>query len=233
MELDDVSTWPAGLAEWVQERIPLSNDSSLRDEDRDEFLAQLAGHPIQAYHVSRLLDHEVEWLRVEGLHPPTAELVGRRLKRAVGLGYISAEQRTQLEQATTKARAMHRSRFGKVFLFLGTQPLQSGGHGLKHLLAEWGGEGIYGEVSKSVAPELKTMGSPALVVCNVDLAAEVRAYSAQPFLWTMFRRQLGDRERDWVSTLAYREPVTVDAVWQPGDHEYDRWPGLVVRRSQP
>ena len=43
----------------------------------------LAGHDLRSYHASRLLPHEIEWIRAEGLSLLSPELVERKLTGAM------------------------------------------------------------------------------------------------------------------------------------------------------
>lgn len=96
-------------------------------------------------------------------------------------------------------------------------------------MREWGGEAIsMATPGVEHRPRLRELGSPALVVVGLALEASWRVHFSSPELQEVFvGRWLGLREYD--ATVHYRDDVPgsqVDAVWMPGDSEYDRYENL-------
>src|SRR5438132_14434734 len=96
VDVDDPQTWPPdvrreaqAIADSVRGKAKYVSDLPIPIEGEDPFRALLAGHPLVAYHATRLLDHEVAMIREQGLRPLTAKLVEDRIEAAYGHSLIS------------------------------------------------------------------------------------------------------------------------------------------------
>src|SRR5215211_481668 len=80
---------------------------------------QLVGERLLAYHCTRLLAHEVEWVRREGLLPLSEDLVGRRIDTAREYGYVDDAARDELLAAQFANVPSQRDRAGKLHVLIG------------------------------------------------------------------------------------------------------------------
>src|SRR4051812_42329315 len=103
IDVDDPTTWSAAVTAWVapyaeslRGTTNYTSDLKVPLEREDELRALLAGHKLVAYHCTRLLDHEVEGIRAQGLRPLTHELVLERIGRAHELAHLTDAERVEL-----------------------------------------------------------------------------------------------------------------------------------------
>jgi hypothetical protein len=80
IDVDEPESWPAPLLELVEgwrEAMPdceYVEDLMFPAETEAQLLLQLEGHRLRAYHCTRLLPHESEQIRIDGLRPFTTRL---------------------------------------------------------------------------------------------------------------------------------------------------------------
>jgi hypothetical protein len=233
VDLDDPDTWPSDVIDWAQRWVSKLAGTTIYTADlvvplerENEFRALLAGTTLRAYHCTRLLDHEVELIRQQGLRQLSAELVRERIDAAYEQGALTETERVGFHESHVFARGHQAHREGQVCLVLGRQILEEV-HGVSPLLSTWGGEGIY-----MAAPELRTrleqLGRPAIVVTQIDLSSDHRTHLTFPSLSKLFVGAVLDTEGRGADVF-YRAavpPEDVLEIWQPGHPEYDRNEGL-------
>jgi len=103
VDVDDPTTWPQPLAAFVQQRV---EESELEELDlyvdlplhelEAEARRMLAGCLVRARHCTRLLDHEAEAIRSQGLRPLDLALVRERLDQVFERGLLTEEQHALL-----------------------------------------------------------------------------------------------------------------------------------------
>lgn len=228
---DDVGTWPAGLrdalAGYVADVDPETAAGDLEVLLTDEQVTTLlAGRPLRMYHATRLLPHEVESVRRDGLHALSPEHVEQRIAGAVKVGTMTTEEADRTRAQTVYATGFKGSRSDQVCAVLGLTNFSEGWHGVWPLLATWGGEATYVHANDATRTWLGTLGTPSVVVLDLPLAAA--SWLMFPGLGMALAGHLGgllSRGAD----VFYRASVpasSVVAIWQPGCPEYDRFPDL-------
>lgn len=183
-DIDDPSTWPEELAAQVNE---LADQIRMTTPDLSELSCSdlpLWGHEagirqllngclLRAYHATRLLPHEADAVRAQGLRMLTTELVKDRLATAYQLGYITDVEHDKL----LAGKALSSDRLGQVCFFLSTTTIIRDATGLHLLLSTWGGEGLYRQHAHSDNPlrdKLRSLGHPTIVVAQLDFTVPTK-----------------------------------------------------------
>jgi hypothetical protein len=231
IDIDDSDTWPESVREWMApyvESLPVmsgyTSDLAVPLEREDEFRA-LVGDRLLAFHCTRLLDHELDAVRREGVRPLTRELVDERINAAHARGYLSDVDRARLRQRNVFALGAAQHREKRVCLVLGRAGLDDSG--VHPLMSRWGGEAIY--MADPDSTELAAfIGRPAVVVAAIDLSISHTVSPTFPSLGKLFvGAALGTGGR--YADVLLQAPVPaadVLVIWQPGDADYDRHPTL-------
>jgi hypothetical protein len=231
IDVDAAVTWPLkvrrnaeAIANVVRGQGRYVTDLSAPPGAADEFRRFFVGSLLRAYHATRLLDHEVAMIRGRGLRTLTEDLLVERIERAHEFGYVSPEDRDSLLAGHVFAAGRFYGRVGHVSLFVSKSPLDKQVHAVRPPLTTWGGEGIYmGHGAYSLRETLRGMGTPTIVVVDVDLGPDPQVHGIYPDLWKLFVARLLGHE-PLSSDLLYKTSVPPGGVvdfWGPGHPEYD------------
>lgn len=103
MDPDDVSTWPntvrALCRDW-DAGVPATDylsDLDLDSEAEDGLRSALQGHRVRAHHATRLLAHEVDGIRREGLRAFSRQLFEDRINTPYAHGHLTRSERDDLQ----------------------------------------------------------------------------------------------------------------------------------------
>lgn len=126
VELDMPAGWPGTIKRMVVEvaqqvHAPLESIGymdGLFSEREDEFRSLFSGHALRAFHCTRLLPHEEEWIRNRGLLLLTEQLVMERIERAVDVGAVTRQTADDLLRSHVFATREHDNREKQVCFFL-------------------------------------------------------------------------------------------------------------------
>jgi len=199
-------------------------DLDFHAENENSFRQLLGTRSLRAYHATRLLDHEVELIREQGLIPLDHVLIERRVELASKRGFITEQERAQLHEGHVFREPPQGRRAGQVCMFVGEQ-LFDDTAGLGSLLGIWGGEGVYmASGTQSLVPRLRQLGRPTIVVANIQVA-EWESSPIHPDLWKVFvghHLRLSGIGADLFLRYAV-PPEWIADIWQPGHPGYDRW----------
>jgi hypothetical protein len=228
IDVDNPETWPAEVADWarpVAERLhgstAYTGDLDVSLEHEDEF-RQLLTRPLLAYHCTRLLGHEAEAIRRDGLRMLSRQLVEERIASAEESGDIDGVTASRLRAGNVYALNAQENRDGQVCLVLGRSIFDQPSNGAIPLMEAWGGEAVNG--GPQDAQTNPVIGRPSIVVAAVDLSVSWRVSPTFPALDKMFVATLFGLQDHTVAVL-FRAPVAgsmVLDIWQPGHAEYDR-----------
>ncbi|MEU6935635.1 hypothetical protein ABZ943_02790 [Streptomyces rubiginosohelvolus] len=243
VDVDVPATWPTplvGLVGELADKARLSGHAPENYQDvdltshEDTALALLDGHLVRARHHTRLLDHEKDAIRAQGLRLLDAQLVNDRLSQAHKLGYLTEAEHETLRTAneTVPGKRGPGRREDQVCLTLSAAPQTHEVGGIYRLLTYWGGEAIYWqhcEGSPALAAKLRSLGVPSVVTALLDLAAPGQEWpSIFPSLVHVFvGKALGHDPAD--ADVFYKSPIPpqrIESIVSPGDVAYDRFPGL-------
>jgi hypothetical protein len=224
---DDEATWPAGLKEHLLSLplgdSPFAADQCIAPDSERYFNELLQGVKVRLYHCTRLLAHEVEWVRSEGLLPLTQELIARRVHAfADACGpRLTVQEAVQGQEA--HAAEERRSREGQVCLILGSANFEDPG-ATENLLGAWGGEAVYRNNSDAFHGGASlAFGTPSIVIAAVDLVTDP-APMCFPDACKVFLGRLRRLERPCADVHLRRAvpPADILDVWHPGSSGYDR-----------
>ncbi|MEU7028851.1 hypothetical protein AB0A60_19445 [Streptomyces sp. NPDC046275] len=243
VDVDVPATWPRPLADLVGK---LADDARHADHapeyyqdldllsHEDTVLAHLEGHLVRARHHTRLLDHEKDAIRAQGLRLLNAQLVNDRLDQAHALGYLSNAEHEKLRSVneTVPGQRSWGRREDQVCLTLSAAPQTHHVDGIYRLLTYWGGEAIYWqhcEGSPALAAKLHILGAPSVVTALLDLTTPAQeGHSIFPSVVHVFvGKALGHEPAD--ADVFYRAPIPperIESIVSPGDLAYDRFPDL-------
>lgn len=221
---DDPRTWPENVAERIAQlatsldgTAESVSDLDLHDEE-DLFRELLSGHLLRTYHCTRLLDHEVEMVREQGLRALDEDLLHDRFDAALARGYISEQNYAAFHDAHVfNGDRSASQRQDRVCLILGRSHLESDWpYGVEPLLTTWGGEGLYmGAGALDLRPLLKTLGRPSIIVATVDLSEPHRSIPVWPGVANVF-----------VGTALHLEEPGADVIYPrsiPADQVEEVW----------
>lgn len=198
--------------------------------ETDEAFRELLGDRLLAlYHATRLLPHEVDAIRREGLVVLDETHRSLRLDRVIEL-YREEFHSDKLEQLRDAGplswNASHRNaRLGRLW---GVTPLQAAfdgaGSGLTVFLEHWGGESFYWANESS--PELRetidlltARSQPAIVEVGIHATA-LNTYTK---LWPIFVAQLDAWDEPW-HEFSTEESIPPERVVEVLDPMSGRWP---------
>lgn len=188
--------------------------------------AILAGHPVLAYHATRLLPYEFDGIRSQGLTALSDEAIEHRLKEACEAGYLRPDERDHLALRNALTLNAGGKRRGHVCLSLGRNVMDDG-LGLERLMGLWGGEAIYWAVSRDeLGSRLARLGTPAIVVAEIDLDDEATTVSFPDLASLCFRCVVGESAYSDLFHLGSVPMERILDIWTPGHPEYDRHAGL-------
>ncbi|MFE5587330.1 hypothetical protein [Kitasatospora sp. NPDC056531] len=237
VDLDDPATWPANLADLIGElasSVPegLGTASDLQNAPGDlaafdgQVRKMLAGRLLRTYHVTRLLDYEIEDVRALGLLALTEASLNSRVTRAMERGFILETDLPALEGSTAlrhERPLVARSRFGEVSLVSSRQPLAMPWP--LELLSKWGGEvRQFGPVSTDVEFErIRRLGRPTMVVTGIDASTAPAVVTGRGFVFDFIgvHLRLGGNG----VTIHYGADIPSEQILDichPGHAEYDR-----------
>lgn len=230
---DDVRTWPPSLrhtlAECVADVDPAETyacDLEGLTMSDEQVTALLGGRPLRAYHATRLLPHEVESVRRDGLRALSPEHVEQRIAGALGSSAITTEEADRLRAGTVYAEGAEDGRADQVCAVLGRIAFGENWQGVSRLLSCWGGEAIYWHANGDTLTMLKSLGSPSIVVLDLPLTAA--PWLMFPGLGKSLAGHLGGLLSCGADVI-YKADVPASAIvgiWQPGAPEYDRFTNL-------
>jgi len=196
-----------------------------------EFRELVGSRRVALYHATRLLAHEQDAVRMEGLVVLDEDHRSRRLDRVIDLygDEIGAERLEGLRRAGPLSwdRAHRQGRLGRLFA---VTPLQEtfddAGSGMTVFLENWGGESFYWAArdSEELAEIIRLLTARSTPII-VELAVEPAWLDRLTGLWQVFVGRLGEWPRACqVFSLACSVPP--DRIVRLLDPSSEGWPNL-------
>lgn len=238
VDLDDMATWPPAVVALVDEyadrlcgTTEYTSDLDLDLEDERRMDAVLRGHHLLVYHCTRLLPHEDDMIRTQGLRLLTPELVRDRIDGAHTHGHITDDELDAFRVSHVFAAREHSNRENGAAVIVGTWPFDGMPSGCNPLLSIWGGEAMYMSSRKVDEERLRQLGRASIVVAHLlfDPPERIASYS-RSVLRPFVGRRLGLEQAG--TQLKLRDPLLPQEIadmWHPGDPNYDRFPRLWKR----
>lgn len=166
VDIDDFATWPDEVVKFIEKQ------SKIFDLGEDPFMSVgnrtlvglLDSSLILVYHATRLLTHETDDIRTNGLKILTKELVDKKIREAVHYGYLTEEIGEEIRDGSTFRTRASEKRANQICFVLGKSAFVNNDSGLGPLFRIWGGESInntmMGVKHRSILMEI---GEPAVV----------------------------------------------------------------------
>lgn len=186
IDIDDASTWPVDVSAAVDEVVTAHDgfpdaedwdEVHLTAEDREVVDDAIQDLSLMGYHATRLLDHEVQSVRSNGLVPLSPEATLKRLDVAVEVGALPPALADLLRPGAVSTSS-ESNRTNQVCLTSSRDALRSR-RGFWRLLTYWGGEAIYWHRMDGdpVLSTLAQIGRGAVVSASIPID-QVRQRSA-------------------------------------------------------
>lgn len=218
IELGDIASWPAGAVAHVDGCIECVDGAP--DDAEETLRAMFAGHRIRAYHCTRLLDHEEAAIRTAGMRPLTKALLRERIMRAHEADAFTAAVRDQL-LAIVEEPTQGREGISCYYLPLAYLSSSLGRKGLPYYLGKWGGERLSTARAEDEDMQsiLETIGRPRIVVAAFDVSARRDEHRLLSLLRVCMEIRNG--KRDVATEILASVTVIPEAIWRPGDPDYN------------
>ncbi|WP_432079682.1 hypothetical protein [Streptomyces sp. YPW6] len=232
IEIDRPGEWPAELTSWVKTAADLVRGIKTYDKLREDgdlgafdprLRELLAGRLVRTFHATRLLDYEVDDIRSSGLLRLTPQLLQDRRDKALNSQVITEkEHRTLTESDAFETDPYVKHRVGKVCVVGNRQLLHDRRVGDQ--FSFWGGKAQYssGAWEDLASDRVKKLGQPALVVPLLDVSDPKVAVLTTELIYPFVGSYLGlERVGCLIDYEADVPGDRIEAVWCPGDAEYD------------
>jgi hypothetical protein len=212
MRLDDFSSWPPDIIQYLEQRHELLfrwHERSYASKalppvsgpELDEAIRGLAvllrSRTLHGYHCTRLTEPEIDHILAHGMQPPNLERLHARIAAVRDTSPIDAGT---FERLRAENGAAETNRAGMIW-FCFYAPRKAGQRASERLFRNWGGEALYGyhETDPLIGPLLQSIGTPCLIEADVPIAT-----FGPGLAFKVVRRFLIDRG------LQTREPVEHD-----------------------
>jgi hypothetical protein len=185
MILNDESTWPEKVIEYLTERShileewekpkhnddPFHVDFALIDKfDRFiEVLGQVVSkYELRGYHCSRLTVPEIDQIMANGMQLPNKAMLCARIQSLQNARIIEASISERLKQEN---QADDQNRAGMLW-FCFSKNLLKGRGGVIRLFNSWGGEALYNSHERDplTGPLLRGIGSPCIIEADIPIS---------------------------------------------------------------
>lgn len=230
---DRIDTWPLWLTDWAEFSALRFNDGNYEvpnfgvdPEHEDDFRAMFQGQCVVAHHFSRLFDHEVEEIKVNGLKRLTKDMLYRKIQVAHEYELITEEHHKLFEHCNVIASGDSDHRAGQICLVVSTGGLNQDVGAVYWLLTLWGGEALsMSNRSSGMKEILRNYGRPAIVVAAIKVDAPHKMNPAYPSLSSTFlRRYLGQEALSDFFVRSEDIPgKRILDVCQPGHPRYEKF----------
>jgi hypothetical protein len=160
----------------------------LAEKWQEKFDSVVGDQPVLAYHATRLLRHEADWIRSDGLHVLTQDLIERKVTAAANVlpDLIEASIAHGLRHTGPLTWQHGVIREGLVHVFTPLDLVNTAPYGFDRLLGDWGGEAIawtndVGAV-KAAIRAISAHATPTII----EAAVHVTEFEWFAGLWPVF-----------------------------------------------
>lgn len=214
--LDDMRTWSKLVRGYVDEQVPQFLARS--DIVEDARILATQGR-VRAYHLTRLLEHEVDSIRRNGLALASAGLVEARIADAVVHRCLTRRDARYLLVRFADRDQHWESRANLLYVLASLKPLRGISVSGTHYLREWGGEILSHCSSEPKFRDLlETLGTPSIIKMDLALVGDHIVPGVTARLLRVRTKRGGS------VTIALDRPIAageIVSILQPGDPEYD------------
>lgn len=232
LDPDSPGDWPAELQQVVRSldeiTPPATHVVDLEVSDAADVRVReaMSHYRIKAFHATRLLPHEVEAIKAEGLRAFGAVLFDDRIEGAFRHGHLTEAERAVLLGAHMHAVGEENDRGNRTGVWLTLRRVSLDHHGNRNLLGLWGGEGIsFSSGAAELGPLLARLGRPVVVVAAPPILTDSRAQLVFPDL----SKTLLGAWRGLEEGADLRHPTAIEG---DGILDLSWWEGSVIERTR-
>ncbi|MFD0360081.1 hypothetical protein ACFQZZ_01290 [Nocardia sp. GCM10030253] len=234
VNLDDPESWPPELRQLATlgARHPGCQTRFTSDLRPPEELSRaieliLAEHGVVVYHCTRLMESEVDDIRVNGLRATSQELLADKVAAALQAGLLTdAQVERILTTGVLSAVDQRAARTNEICTVANLHTIEAVGDGLEPYLQNWGGEITYfwqqTREDLELEKTLREIGRPTLIALHHRPSEHHRYF---PELAKIVIGRWREHE-DYGGEVHLRVPenarVPVLNLWQPGDEGLPR-----------
>jgi len=229
IDLDDRATWPLAIheevAKWANKldgTTEYTGGLALRIEDELSFRDLFEGYLFRVYHCTRLMPHETDMVRKNGLRPLSAELITERVTAAKEYGCITEQQASRFQNAHVFATGEQNNRKSQVCFVLSKNIFRNNIKACNPLLTTWGGEGMYmSSGAKHFLAELKILGTPTIVIALIETDKSKLSKVFPSLLKAFVGSTLGLKDAN--ADIFYKSSVPsqhIENIYQPSNPKY-------------
>ena len=165
--------------------------------------AMLRQYALVGWHCTRLTEDEIASIWSDGMHPPDAAMLHRRIDAVVAAGLL---QRNHAIRLKAEHQADDPWRAGRVW-FCFYPPFRAGEFGIERFFRHWGGEALY----NSHEDDVETGGALAAIgrPCIIEVLVPIASLGDQGFLpIKIARRYLTTRGYETIEPLDHEGAST-------------------------
>lgn len=177
LDLDQPRKWPAPLLSYLDAQYDLFLDwkteqnwvtGSGYDEAIDGLADVLQSYEIMGWHCTRLTNMEAEEMLRDGMQPPDAMMLARRIDALEKANQITPYVARRLK---SENQADEENRAGRIWFYF-SPPRTAGESGIGRFFRHWGGEALYNshENDQETSSAIRRIGTPCIVEANVPIA---------------------------------------------------------------
>ncbi len=229
VDVDNPDTWSAAIKEKVDQLAVGLQGSTEYTSDlsvgicENEFRGLFGGRPLLAFHCTRLLDHEIAWIRAHGLRRLSPSLVEDKIDGARERGLLTEAESRRCGERNVYAIGNTAGRDGRICLVIGQAIFDLDASGLSPFLGGWGGEAMNGWPGPDEDPLLSQLGLPAIVAIGLRLDADPPVYSAPGVAKVFVGARLGLEDAcGEIHTFLDIPACQIVDILQPGNPDYDQ-----------
>lgn len=229
--LDDLKTWPPKLLTFIEENYDAFRDWVIcgGNPDYDRWIPELEkiisdiNPEIIGYHCTKLMKHEIQAIKNDGLKPLSKELLHERIDKALNHGFFTEEEANYFKEENQASKSC---RAGMIWFCC--YPLHSAGEGgLCRFFHSWGGEALYNkhEASPHYGGKLRSLGQPCVVKARISMKDVIENFF---FPQNLIRKYLSlkgfELQEDIKFDACIKVPVCASKIEQiiryPDDEEF-------------
>lgn len=178
LDLDQPRKWPTPLLSYLNAQYDLLLDwktekswvtGPMYDEAIHDLLAVLQPYEITGWHCTRLTDMEAEEILRNGMQPPNAAMLARRIDALVKANQITPDVARCLK---SENQADDENRSERIW-FCFFPPWMDSEDGIGSFFRYWGGEALYNshENDQTTSSVISRIGTPRIVEVDVPIAS--------------------------------------------------------------
>lgn len=179
---------------------------------------------IRAFHYTRLTDHEIASIHLDGIYLSTQDFLSERLSKLVKIGYLTSSEAVILYTNSSIHGNQHNARSNKFWMV--SNPIPVIDSGVKPLLSYWGGEVTYWNAERfHLSDKLAQIGTPVVIEVCVQLSFTIHSMNAGEAAIATFAKSKGYSDNSDYFDLYTKNPIpsqNILKIHKLGDELFNR-----------